>query len=805
MCKLSSINKEFQESANSSAQGESSVYQDPATMNSNMSPDQTNQTNTTFIEQRALNVESAQMRNVMTMSNEVEKEMPDVDWMAKQQLMKPVILKQYAWSSSDSVGSVIGQFEFPSILSSVDSLMSRTLSMYAYFRMSPVFRIQLNATQFHAGQLIVSFDPFSQCLDSIPSGFSVLPYHSNGYATGLPNVKIMASESEPVELCIPFIHPRNYLTTNVSGLYENLGQLRISVLNQLRVVSGATPQLTVTVWLYARDASVHIPMYYHSLQLPELVATSLTSSIGNMLTSVTKQSFTGGLGLVSKLLSLDYPSEPINVIKTVSPVEPLSHCKGVSRARRMAVDPDSGHIDDVAFEPMKEDMDLLKIAQRPMLLDYFTWTTSQTVGTKLTQLRVEPYGTCKTASSSVRQPTFLCYVSQAFTYWRGSIIYDIEFVATKFHSGKILVSFTPNDDATHTFAQVSTSNPSVIVDLQQTSSVSFTVPYISPTPLKFVDHKIASAEPATDAILGYLDLYVQNTLAAASNVTNNVDINIYVRAGPDFELFVPCAVTPERTRHEASVEESFDVIDLIPTSDTGVKLQTNRMDPIAIDATMAMGSSQIKPRPRFGETYSLMDLIKRYNRVDRTQCEPDEKVKRLYVTPMAINPFITTDTFPYDSYLSYFAQMYAVWSGSMRYKFVGEASANSTQTFTAVHVPANFSEGLDSVIKDVNQQQLPIYGIGLAHDLTHFSQDTALELEVPFYSPFNFHLTLQGSDNDDIDISELPYYSGSVYYGVSGFTETDKTNVCVYVAAGDDFRLGYLRPPPTYYNLPPGA
>lgn len=156
------------------------------------------------MEQRVVESRLAYPSTSLNLSSKVEREMSDGTWMAKQQLMKPVQVAQVIWSTSNARDTEIYETSFPAVLQSVESLVIRTLRMYAFYKMSPVFRVQINATQFHQGQLICSFDPFS-----LSTRDSTVAQYSHIYATGLPNVKIMASESDAVELKITFLTVSN--------------------------------------------------------------------------------------------------------------------------------------------------------------------------------------------------------------------------------------------------------------------------------------------------------------------------------------------------------------------------------------------------------------------------------------------------------------------------------------------------------------------------------------------------------------------------------------------------------------------
>lgn len=410
-----------------------------------MAPDISEQQNTNFMEQRVLDSQTAYPETHMHLSSKVENEMADGHWSVKNQLMKPVLVRQVQWLSTSARGSNLTEFSFPNVLLK-DSLISRTLSMYAFYKMSPVFRIQINATQFNAGQLICSFDPFSFSNGAQPSAPAYDFVSANIFAaTGLPHVRIMASESEPVELKIPYIHPRNFLTTDSTTGFNNLGHFRIQILNPLTVPDGSSNSVTVSIWCYAAESDVHVPVAFHT---PILEPTSLvgaaaatilpkilesqpvkqaTDKIGNIVTSNFGQSINkiGGLTNTLSNLKLDYPSQPLNPEKTIGPVENLAVSIGKSRSQRMAIDPYSMH--SPSSEITGEDdsaMDLKKIVSTPFMVTQVAFKTTDAPDSLLFSLPVHPMiqpliYTLTSPVTTYRQPTYLSFVSNAFSYWSG--------------------------------------------------------------------------------------------------------------------------------------------------------------------------------------------------------------------------------------------------------------------------------------------------------------------------------------------------------------------------------------------------
>jgi hypothetical protein len=781
-------------------------------MTDNLAPQSEMPANTTFMEERAIISEQAKHDVSMQLPPEIEQHMPDEHWFAKQQLTKPVQIGQYEWNPTQARGTIITSFKFPNILDSVESLMTRTLRMYAFYKLSPVVRLQINSTQFHQGQLIMTFDPFSQSYDTYADAQGTShPVHDLYYATGLPSVKVMASESDPIELRIPFVHPRSFLVSNSDAGYDTMGKVRIQVLNPLQAAEGATTNLTITVWIYASDASVHVPIAYHQATpsgLTELISQVMgpvsqgvqntRNAIGHLASGNVGGALRSGQGLIDNLGSVfgfDYPTRIISPEKTISPVENLAVGMGASRSHRLAIDPESGYIPSPSiFGSSTEDMDFMKIARTPMLLAQLKWNTTDNPGASLMEAPVAPSVApqIQVNGVNVQLMSYLAYVAQFFNYWRGGIIYDIEFVATRYHSGRLLVSYQPNYSVP-TYSAASSSNPNVILDIQQTSKISFMVPFTSPTAMKTTRNN-ASDEFET----GFVRIFVQNRLCAASNVPSDIEINVYVRAAEDFQFYVPRAPTfnfqvpPTPTRNA------------IP-SISGIELQSNRTkdEGSSTVAQLCLGSGISPPEQRFGESYSMLDLIRRFTFLYKSQLpvsvaenpfQVDPGNSRFHVHPRLTpgSPFAKTMTISDNSYLSQIGRIFSIWSGSIRYKFVNPRSRNTESALAITHYP-------DWDFIPNGTASIHTAGYGLT--LTTLAQDNTLEVEVPYYSPFNFLLTTLLPDDLDADgfrYDSMPLENGVLLQTVFGTVPDEaEGNVTqyVFIAAGDDFRYGYLRPP----------
>ncbi|AUR80761.1 coat protein [Cherry virus Trakiya] len=788
----------------------------------NLSSDVSQPTNTAFLEERALLQETTFPTAQMNLPSGIEAEFPEMHWHAKQQLSKPTQVSQVQWSISQAAGTTIVDFTFPEVLASVDSVIRRTLQMYAFYKMSPVFRFQLNSTQFHQGQLIISFDPFRQSLNStvnVTTPLSTNPLFNRYYATGLPSVKIMASESDPVELHIPYIHPRNFLTSNTNdpdsidtllpSVYNLMGEIRVTVLNQLAAADGASTALTLTTWVYAADASVHVPIYNHSLDVqPTSAISSLVSHgsnlIGNIATGNIGKGLRSGQGLIDdlgKLFGFDYPNRPLAPENTIKPVETLANARGATRSERLALDPVSGHSPDKEeIMTSLDEMDLNKVIKLPMLISTFEFPSTAAAKSPLLRIPVRPMIGANNSADSNIQPSFLGFVSQFFAYWQGSIQYEFEFVATRFHSGKLLVAFVPNSiiplGTTITYDLLANSNPSAILDIQQTSKISFTVPFQSATPLKttYVNSSDLSQ-------VGNIYVFVQNQLVHASNVAPRIDVNVYVRAGPDFSFMVPRLPNFSHTIQPATVEATSDI-----------SFQTSRTGQENSSTVLTLGQPIIHPKPRFGETFSLIDLIRRFTPMTspRTIVANTDAigVHPTYFSTSLIDGGASEQKFLFDqdsftTYLSRISQIYSCWVGSLRYKIMTSAPRSSNTKLSIVHLPDSQFDSADDLL-GLNEEQLA----GYAASTTDLSQNTSLEIEVPYYSPFNFlliHPTTNVSGNDGNPTLNLNYLNRAAYPILNGYlklftTGTDAVSYRSYMSVGEDFKMFYLRAPPPEYE-----
>jgi len=165
-----------------------------------------------------------------------------------------------------------------------------------------------------------------------------------------------------------------------------------------------------------------------------------------------------------------------------------------------------------------------------------SWTTGITSGTQLYIQAISPSALFTQTSivRGLRTITFatgspMYYLSQAFSMYRGSIKVKFKIAKTIYHSGKLLVTFTPVlNEAVPTTVLNSIYSLREIVDIREKSEFEFTLPYM-----------LNQSYVETGQSLGYLRVHVLNDLRCPETCAQYVDLLAFYTAGEDFEYQVP--------------------------------------------------------------------------------------------------------------------------------------------------------------------------------------------------------------------------------------------------------------------------
>jgi hypothetical protein len=440
-----------------------------------------------------------------------------------EQMAKDSLVASFDWDATTLPGSPLAILEFPRAFAAANP-QNAFLKNFTYLNGDLEFTIVVNGTPFYQGKLIAAWTPVTK----IPMNLQRL--------TTLNHVEIDAAQNINVKLQAQYSHVFNMLKLydNPGSYKEVFGYLYIYVFNTLQTL--ATPvSLAVNVYARVINANIRNPTYEHNFD------TIREKAEKAQLQSGFEKLFDTGMKILPEVLEvisdLDHPNVSAVHQKEESNSD-VTHGDGGTTSTRLNMSQKwrtpmpADFADTRSFEMM-----LPHLVRKWGFFTTYNWSQTLTTGDVLFDMPVHPThfidGAWPTGAASN-----LCYLSAPYVYWRGSIELQIDIIATQFHRGRLHIAFLP-DVFTATSLSSAKSNPSYVIDIQDKRSFVISIPWVSQQLYKEVQNPSDTGPAAGKNKTGTLFCYVLNPLTSSATVAGNVDINIKVRGGRDFELAYP--------------------------------------------------------------------------------------------------------------------------------------------------------------------------------------------------------------------------------------------------------------------------
>lgn len=510
-------------------------------------------------------------------------------------LSRPVVVAQGNWTTASQRGTQLLSLAFPSILVN-NPMYQEKLRGFVGLRATLCVRVQVNSQPFQQGRLLLQYYPYASYM---ANRATMVNYSLQG-RTGCPRTDLDLSVATECDLCIPYVSP--HLFYNLVTGQGSFGDIYLVVYSPLIDLSTSVG-VEYTVWAHLEDIHLQYPtgapIYtgttpnrFHLIDklynardtahANEIIAKMSTLNEPDTIYAQTELEFlnkhdapSAGLGqIASGLNTLSYipvlgniftrpawiTAKLSNLLKFFGFSKPtvygslmemrnrtaprMTNFDGSDLSHKMALSSDNSleTVPGLAGTSVDE-MALTTITSIPNYWDNFVWDHLDASGTVLWQTNVTPY-LIKPYSSTITN-RFLCthmgYVAQLFGFWRGSIVYTFKFVKTKFHSGRVLISFIPFWYTNSTGVLDINKCYKMVVDLRTATEVSFTVPYVSTRPWMFC----ASSDDTfiTDNLwntcTGSIRVQVLNELRAVETVSQRLDVLVEIAGGPDLTFASP--------------------------------------------------------------------------------------------------------------------------------------------------------------------------------------------------------------------------------------------------------------------------
>jgi hypothetical protein len=546
------------------------------------------------------------------------------------------------------------------------------------------------------------------------------------------------------------------------------------------------------------------------------------------------------VGSIFKVFNMDKPAIiDATYSNCIYPASPLAHMRGVDSSVRLGAAPEGGYLTHELFSSTAGSEHLIQhLTQMKGFHDTTRWQTTDVPGTVLGVIPVAPWysptGQTITVGTDTYyglENTFLSYLAAFFTFWRGSISFRWDFVSSKMHSGRLGFIFFPNDDPMCKYGSspsslditLVTNNPIYYFDLAESKTAELTVPFQSGTHMKWMlpaRYRTAAGNTPPVQLENYLTgtiaIVVINQLMAPNSVVQYVDFNSFVGAGSDFEFEAPTAG-----------DFGYFYEDLgnpIPS----IVLQT---EPQSLEDPQPTRSQDTHPTNFLFKSGGPTKRLDAYNEHidDVRDITRRYTIKDTVALPMLLNPTTgyyegnisifnsptsltesatTTSHLRYQSFLARICEMFAFWHGSIRYKILPYVNRDSNlQLATSYnYAPAyiNSTTGPASVYGFLQNTGDPV-------TWTNVSQQSALEVELPYYSVYTQLATsLISTPYTGTPIQIAPQCYGTGWLTIQARTSTTSAlrtaddlfylDLHILHSGGDDIAFSLpVAPPQTYF------
>lgn len=438
----------------------------------------------------------------------------------------------FEWKSNDGVGTILKRYVLPlDFVKAFTTHAQMSGFRYSqYWRGNIVFLLTIAANPMVTGMCQVAWfygfdDDFNRQWREHPVSYSMANH-------GLLN----AATANDVKLVIPYKCIRSYLQTTTGGAGQqnpalSLGQVIISVLNPLGIPQGCTPKVMLTPQIWFEDSDF-IGMK--------------SSDYG---TTVTGQSPVQVAQMIYRMYQVyqDY-----NRDKEINPSNPASM---VLRHGNLA----SGTGQNESLQPMRlhagaqsthpeltvDQMQVDFVKRVFGFVQTIKWKSTQNTGDLIFAKKACPLWDFDQYQSRVKNGQDIYYIppvaflATMYREWRGSLELRGDIVATRYHVGKMLISYLPGhwgDLQTPTLEQLRAGITFVIALSDGNAQFSVNIPFIYDTP--FCPTPEQSKYDAT-VVPGMIFASVLTPLSTTCVVSPDVDINLYIRGGEDFEVAIP--------------------------------------------------------------------------------------------------------------------------------------------------------------------------------------------------------------------------------------------------------------------------
>lgn len=741
---------------------------------------------------------------------------------------RPWIVQTGSWTTSQLQGASIlstGMIDVDKQLVT-NPLWASKWSGFSMQRSKAVFRLQLNASPFHSGKLLFHYLPLKPAFDRIATTYSAMHNLNITTKTMQPSVELDCRDTAAV-MELPYIAPTDYYSLNPGtgdpvGLeaYDR-GSVDISVLAPLRVGAGGENTVYWTLFLHFEDVDLAAPIVPQAKKgrlkaiknnaEEEAEASSKTISSGlraagviagtlatiPFLTPIMEPAawVADGLAGIASFFGYSKPmiaTPPITTSRQM--MRYLATSTGVDTPFPLTLRHDNALTlsgDETIYDADEMSFNFLK--QVPALYATANWSDTDTTGASIFDLGVSPRSLHSTtpvirAARTVQAQTGppIWYLSHLFRFWRGSLKVTFKLAKTVYHSGRLLVTYTPRPNPTN-LPTLTSSQYALreIIDIRTGDEFTFILPYLLPQ--SYCD---------VSQFMGHFNVTVLNELRHPETAASVVPLLFYVSGGDDLEF--ACPGYGDITANYPPFSPQM----LKPTADNTETL----VDRDIGSATVPLINTK-EAEASVGEMLSsIRQLLTRNNPMYATAplVGAETNIWPFYSSAILLNATGLVGPIYGGDVYSFLAPMYALRRGSMHVIVqAGDASGvyvtcNPTIPVAGENVVNNINKTANGSATAVNYLNFPTTTCPSGTAVC----DTGIGVsgyKVPFYGRYRTSLNVPQVGNN------YPAFAGLLEPSMprGAITVKGPANNTFYRSIGEDFQLTYfVGCPPLVYTAP---
>jgi hypothetical protein len=759
-------------------------------------------------------------------------------------LNRPVLIKSHIWAQTDNYSTTTSWYPWHLFFNSTP--IKNKITNYTYLNCKLKLKFVVNASPFYSGAMAFTYCPLQDI-----NGNSLIADTGAGELMGYsqrPKVWVYPQTCQGGEIELPFFYHKNWLNITSAADVKSMGTITPALYAQLVSATGITgTSIVVNVYAWAEDVKLHAPTISAALQAdeydskPSQIATSIANStmalrripvIGPymMATSVVSSSFSK----VASAMGFTNVSN-IDKVSTFKP-NPFPHnstCEISVPTERSGVDPKN----EVTIDPRtvgldgKDELSIFNIAGRESFLGTAILSSSDVIDSLTLTARVTPALIYQVGANTPRQYTPMGYLCEMFKYWRGDIIFRFKFICTRFHKGRVRISYDPSGDISTTVPDYTTIFNEV-VDIGAEQDVEVRVPYMQATTylrtaLTTGNYNFAGTALApSSACNGLITMRVVNPLSGPV-ATTAIPVQIFVRAADNIEFAWPTLTTTGTTSLSPYTLQSEDMVYPVEPKQIIAGNSINLGDPQRNLIHYGEHIASLRPLiHRLTYQYTVVPAdIATTNTLTIQTCASSRRIKYAGFDSNGVwtaNQVIGASTANYNFMKMNVQQLVSLLfigqRGSMTWSYNIENTSNNPPANVSLKRYDNTITAADYKVTQFATNPTSTNVISRAYNIyTHdFNNGVALTdqrnqpsiaMNFPYYSQYNFQLinpnnATLGSGNDGTDLDNVSLQIFTQKLSVLG-----TTRVNVWGACGPDYNFFFfINAPSLYtYTIPTGT